>query len=55
VNHSLEISHNQLIFLRKGKGLYRERFGRGMLRPNLREGCKAWDRREMDFGKVSLF
>jgi hypothetical protein len=39
----------------KEKGLYRDRDRGGMLRLNLKKGCKAWDRRGRDFGRVSLF
>jgi hypothetical protein len=37
------------------KGLYKERDGGGMLRPNIRKGCKAWAKRGRNSGRVSLF
>jgi hypothetical protein len=47
--------HNQLISLINREGLYRERNGGGMLRPNIIKGCKSWDERGRDFGRVYLF
>jgi hypothetical protein len=42
----------KLISLGKGKGLYKEkRIEEGMLRPNLRKGCKTWAMKGKGFWK----
>jgi hypothetical protein len=47
-------SHNQLISWEKGKGCIRRKGWRGMLRPNLRKGCKTWAKKGKGFWQSLL-
>jgi hypothetical protein len=47
-------SHNELISWENGKGFIRRKGWRGMLRPNLRKGCKTWVERGKGFWQSLL-